>query len=48
MVRESVAEHPKMSIQRRSQQLGIPETTTWRILRKDLASKSYKIQLTQE
>ena len=48
MVRESVAEDPRMSIPRRSQQLGIPQTTTWRILRKDLALKPFKVQLTQE
>lgn len=47
-VRESVAANPKLSIPRRSQQLGIAQTTTWRILRKDLALKAYKIQLTQE
>ncbi|KZC14917.1 hypothetical protein WN55_07967 [Dufourea novaeangliae] len=36
-VSESVAEDPGMSISRRSQQLGLSESTTWRILRKDLA-----------
>ena len=47
-IRESVAENPKESIPRRSQQLGLTQTTTWRILRKDLALDAYKIQLTQK
>lgn len=48
MVRENVAEDPHTSLSRRSQQLGLSETTTWRILRKDLALKPYKVQLTQD
>lgn len=48
LVRESVTEDPKMSINRRSQQVGLSESTTWRILRKDLALKAYKVQITQE
>jgi len=45
-VRESVRENPKRSISRRSQELGLSATLTWRILRRDLGP--YKIQLTQE
>jgi len=45
-VRESVRENPKRSISRRSQELGLSVTSTWRILRRDLGP--YKIQLTQE
>jgi len=48
VVRESVHEEPEMSISRRSQQLGLSESTTWRILHKDLALKAYKVQITQE
>jgi hypothetical protein len=48
LVRESVAEDPEMSIRRRSQQVGLSESTTWRILHKDLALKAYKVQITQE
>ena len=47
-VSDSVAEDPNMSISRRSQQLGLSESTVWRIMHKDLALKAYKIQLTQE
>ena len=35
-VNESVRENPSLSIPRRSQELGISQTSTWRILRKDL------------
>lgn len=48
LVVASVVEDPKMSISRRSQQVGLSQTTTWRILRKDLALKAYKVQITQE
>lgn len=48
LVYASIAEDPEMSIDRRSQQVGLSKTTTWRILRKDLALKCYKVQLTQE
>ena len=48
LVLESVAEDPTTSISRRSQQLGLSQTTTWRILREDLFLKAYKIQMTQE
>lgn len=47
-VRESVSENPRMSIPRRSQHLGISQTTAWRILKNDLWLKAYKIQLTHE
>lgn len=47
-VQASVADDPNQSIPRRSQELGIPQTTLWRILRKDLGLHPYKIKLTQE
>lgn len=47
-VRASVAEVPNLSIPRRSQELHLSQTTTWRILRKDLGLHPYKIVLTQE
>lgn len=47
-VSASVAEDREMSIRRRSQQLGLCYSTTWKILRKDLGVKPYKIQLVQE
>lgn len=47
-VSDSVAADPNTSISRRSQQLGLSESTVWRILHKDLALKAYKVQLTQE
>ena len=47
-VHKSVAEEPEMSISRRSQHVGLSESTTWRILHKDLSLKAYKIQITQE
>lgn len=47
-VRESVRENPRQSIPRRSQELGLSQTSTWRILRRDLGLHPYKIQLTQE
>ena len=36
------------SIPRRSQELGIAQTTLWRIMRKDLGLHAFKIKLTQE
>ena len=42
-VRESVQENPMQSISRRSQELGLSKTTTWRILRRDLGLDPYKI-----
>lgn len=47
-VAESVREDNRMSIPRRSQEVGLSQTSTWRILRKDLGLHPYKIQLTQE
>ncbi|XP_061380157.1 uncharacterized protein LOC133319497 [Danaus plexippus] len=47
-VRDSVLENPRQSIPRRAQELGLSQTTTWRILRCDLSLHPYKIQLTQE
>ncbi|CAK9831720.1 Transposable element Tc3 transposase [Anthophora retusa] len=47
-VRESVTENPNLSISQRSQQLGISQTSVWRILHRDLGLHSYKIQLTEE
>lgn len=47
-VRDSVHENPRQSIPRRAQELGLSQTTTWRILRRDLGLHPYKIQLTQE
>jgi len=47
-VRESVRENPRRSISRRSQELGLSATSTWRILRRDLGLHPYKIQLIQE
>ena len=47
-VRESVHMNPEKSIFKRSQELGISLTTTWRILQKDLGFHPYKIVLTQE
>lgn len=47
-VRDSVHENPRQSIPRRAQELGFSQTTTWRILRRDLGLHPYKIQLTQE
>ena len=47
-VSASVTEDREMSIRRRSQQLGLCYSTTWKILRKDLGVKPFKIQLVQE
>lgn len=47
-IRESVAQEPKTSIRRRSQQLGLRYTSTQRILAKDLNLHPYKVQITQE
>lgn len=47
-VSASVRNEPNQSIPRRSQELGISQTTLWRILRKDLGLHPYKIKLTQE
>ena len=47
-IETSVANDPNQSIPRRSQELGIAQTSLWQILRKDLDLHSYKIKLTQE
>lgn len=47
-VARSVRDDRDESIRRRSQQLGLSYATTWRILRKDLGLKAYKIQLVQD
>ncbi|VVC36031.1 Major facilitator superfamily domain,Major facilitator, sugar transporter-like [Cinara cedri] len=47
-VRESVQENPRQSIPRRAQELGLSQSLTWRILRRDLGLHPHKIQLTQE
>lgn len=47
-VHRSVDENPKQSIPRRSQELGISMSSTWRILHRDLGMHPYKIQLTQK
>lgn len=47
-VRESVQDNPRQSIPRRAQELGLSQSSTWRILRRDLGLHPYKIQLTQE
>ena len=47
-VNESVHQNSNSSVPRRSQELGISQTPTWRILCKDLGLHPYKIQLTQE
>ena len=47
-IRESVQENPRQSIPRRAQEFGLSQTSTWRILRRDLSLHPYKIQLTQE
>lgn len=47
-VAQSVRENRQQSIRRRSQQLGLSYGSLWRILRKDLGLKAYKIQLVQE
>lgn len=47
-VAASIRDNPNLSIPRRSQQLNLSQTTTWRILRKDLGLQPYKIQLIQE
>jgi len=45
---ENVRENPRRSNSRRSQELGLSATSTWRILRRDLGLNPYKVQLTQE
>lgn len=47
-VQVSVDEDPNLSIRRRSQEVGLCASTTWKILRKDLGLHPYKIHLVQE
>lgn len=47
-VYESVQEDSRQSISHRAQELGLSQTSTWRILRRDLGLHPYKIQLNQE
>ena len=44
----SIQNEPNQSIPRRSQELGIAQTTLWRIMRKYLGLHAFKIKLTQE
>ena len=46
-VNESVNEKSNLSVPRRSEEFGISQTSTWRILRKDFGLHPYKIQLTE-
>jgi hypothetical protein len=46
-VSASVTDDRELSIRRRAQQLGLCYSTTWKILRKDLGVKPFKIQLVQ-
>ena len=43
----SIQNEPNQSIPRRSQELGIAQTTLWCIMRKDLGLHAFKIKLTQ-
>ena len=47
-VSASVTDDREMSIRRRLHLLGLCYSTTWKILRKDLGVKPFKIQLVQE
>ena len=47
-VSASIQNESNQSIPRRSQELGIAQTTLWRIMRKDLGLHGFKIKLTQE
>ena len=47
-VRESDSEDSNLSILRRAQEPGLSQSSTWRILLKDLGFFPYKVQLTQE
>lgn len=47
-VHESVQESLKQLIPRRAQELGLCQTSTWRVLRQEVGLHSYEIQLIQE
>lgn len=46
-VRENLVRSPKKSIRRTSLEVNIPPTTVWRVLKKRLLIKPYKLQLVQ-
>ena len=48
IVSESVGENPKVSIPRRSMELGLSYGTLWRIFRIGLHLQLYKVRLTQQ
>ena len=43
-----IQNEPNQSIPRRSQELGIAQTTLWCIMRKDLGLHAFKIKLTKD
>ena len=45
-VSASIQNEPNQLIPRRSQELGIAQTTLWRIMRKDIGLHAFKIKLT--
>ncbi|GFY32327.1 DUF4817 domain-containing protein [Trichonephila clavipes] len=47
-VERSIEEDPNESIRHRAQELDLCPSTLWKILRKDLSLRAYKIQLVQE
>ncbi|GFU56040.1 DUF4817 domain-containing protein [Trichonephila clavipes] len=47
-VERSIKEDPNESIRHRAQELDLGTSTLWKILRKDLGLRAYKIQLVQE
>ncbi|GFV51711.1 DUF4817 domain-containing protein [Trichonephila clavipes] len=47
-VERSIEEDPNESIRHRAQELDLCPSTLWKILRKDLGLRAYKIQLVQE
>ncbi|GFX22960.1 transposable element Tc3 transposase [Trichonephila clavipes] len=47
-VERSIEEHPNESIRHRAQKLDLCLSTLWKIFRKDLGLRAYKIQLVQE
>ena len=47
-VERSVEKEPNESIRHRAQQLELCSSTLWKILRKDLGLRAYKIQLVQQ
>ncbi|GFV42318.1 DUF4817 domain-containing protein [Trichonephila clavipes] len=47
-VERSIEEDPDESIRHRAQELDLCPSTVWKILRKDLGLRAYKIQLVQE